>query len=78
MRLATADDAILLIEDGVYAAMKESQFLSQIKSSPLIYALEEDIVARGITNKIASTIKLIDYAGLVDLTIAHSPIQTWS
>jgi tRNA 2-thiouridine synthesizing protein B len=81
LRFVAATDAILLIEDAVYAGIKESECSNLLK--PLltqlpIYALIEDINARGIADKIIPGIKIIDYAGFVDLTIVHHPIQTWS
>lgn len=81
LRLATAQDAILLIEDGVYTVMENTITTSLLKEAPAeltIYALTEDINMRGIAKPFNSTIKLIDYAGFVELTLAHHPIHTWS
>lgn len=74
IRVAQAKDVILLIEDAVFAAI---DFPAQ-KNELTIYALESDIQARGLSEKISPSIQLIDYSGFVDLTIQHTPIQTWS
>ncbi len=81
LRFAAATDVILLIEDGVYAALADSpalQFLQPQFAQRSVYALQEDILKRNISNKTLVTIKTIDYAGFVDLTLAHFPTQTWS
>ncbi len=43
-----------------------------------IYALESDLAARGLVDSplLAGT-KIVDYAGFVDLTVAHSPVMAW-
>lgn len=65
------NDVVLLIEDGVIAAIQSPIYSNQI------YALKPDIEARGLLDKIASHIQLIDYSTFVDLTAQHHPIQTW-
>lgn len=78
---ATEDAAILLIEDGVYAAVESAQYPAELKVAAArgaVYALEPDLVARGLAEAtlIAGT-KRIDYAGFVDLTAAHSSVMAW-
>ncbi len=81
LRFAGNTDAILLIEDGVYAALETymSKHLIPLNLNQLtIYALNEDIYARGLIDRISSKINIIDYPGFVDLTLTNNPIQTWS
>ena len=59
-------DAVLLIGDGVYAARN---------ATDAIYALEEDLIVRGIAP--SSAVTVIDYAGMVDLTTQHHPLVSW-
>jgi tRNA 2-thiouridine synthesizing protein B len=82
---ATDDAAILLIEDGVYAALAtggqvgtQVVELAAAAARGVVYALEPDLTARGLARAplLAGT-KLVDYAGFVDLAVAHSPIMAW-
>jgi len=71
---------ILLIEDGVYGAMKGSQWTSKVEEamgSAPVYALSPDVNARGIQDQVIDGVKLVDYAGFVDLVAEHSVVQSW-
>ena len=77
---ADATAVIVLIEDGVYGAMKETAFsprLAQALQTVRIYALAPDVDARGIRDKIADGVTLLDYGGFVDLVTQHSPVMAW-
>lgn len=77
---ATPGDAVLLIEDGVYAALRDSHFtprLQEALQSLRVYALRPDVEARGIGNKLLEGVVLVDYGGFVDLTVEHSPVMAW-
>lgn len=77
LQIAGCDDAILLIEDGVLAAINNSDMASLISSLAKkceIFVLHADVEARGLSAMILANIKIIDYDGFVDLTIKHSPI----
>lgn len=68
----TRDDAVLFIEDAVYAAQK---FRKELKAH--IYTLEEDCIARAIIEKIDRSCAVIDYSGFVELTEIHKNIISW-
>ncbi|WP_026612147.1 sulfurtransferase complex subunit TusB [Methylocaldum szegediense] len=74
-------DAVLLIENAVYAALKSGDCEAVIAAAAgkiRVYALGPDLVARGVeTSEVAETIGIIDYDGFVDLTIDYHPIQSW-
>jgi len=74
-------DAVLLIENAVYAAVKGADFEAVIESAAGrvgFYVLAPDLEARGIkTSEIAGNIGLVDYGGFVDLTADYQPIQFW-
>jgi tRNA 2-thiouridine synthesizing protein B len=78
---ATDDAAILLIEDGVYAALasgRRVEALAAAAARGLVYALGPDLTARGLADApLLSGTKVVDYAGFVDLTVAHSPVMAW-
>ena len=73
------EHAVLLIEDGVYAALSNTESGMQISQHSKItfYALENDIVARGIEDRIVDTIQLLDYQGFVRLVTECSSVQSW-
>ncbi|KPK71639.1 MAG: sulfur relay protein TusB [Acidithiobacillales bacterium SM23_46] len=77
---ARKGDAVLLIEDGVYAAMKgtaPAKKLEQAAKAVAIYVLQPDVEARGIAGRIMDGVKLVDYAGFVDLAAEHPTVQAW-
>ncbi len=70
-------DAILLIEDGVYAAMATGKFASALAGKDL-NVLRADLSARGIADdKVVDGAKLVDYGGFVDLVGSHGKVQSW-
>ena len=70
-------DAILLIEDGVYAAMAAGKFGSSLTGKDL-YVLRADLAARGVVeDKVLDGAKLVDYGGFVDLVETHGKVQSW-
>ena len=79
--LSTGDTgAILLIEDGVYAATKGNAFEPRLKAAMAkfkVYALQGDLEARGIADRVIDGIGAVDYAGFVDLVADHKTNQSW-
>ena len=72
--------AILLIEDGVYAATKGSAGESKLKAAGAkfkLYFLSVDAEARGIADRIMDGATPVDYAGFVDLVAEHKTCQSW-
>ena len=72
--------AVLLIEDGVYGALKgaaTSKMVEQTLKNFPIYALYPDIEARGMQDRVIDGIKLVDYSGFVDLVVEHTNVQSW-
>ena len=72
--------AVLLIEDGVYAATRgnaaEAKLCAALASLE-IYALAPDLEARGMAQSLAEGVKLVDYAGFVELVVQHKNCQSW-
>ena len=81
LRLAKADSAILLIEDGIYAVQNNAAAAEQIKAAMnrhRIYALRPDLQARGISeDSMIDGISLVDYDGFVELTTEYDKLQSW-
>ncbi len=77
---AKAGSAILLIEDGVYGVLSNSAVAGDVKNamdSMTVYALEADVKARGIADKVLDGVQLIDYSGFVDLSCDNEKLQSW-
>ncbi|MDX9874091.1 MAG: sulfurtransferase complex subunit TusB [Spongiibacteraceae bacterium] len=69
---------ILLIEDGVYAAVVGTEWAQQLlDSGATIWVLEPDVEARGIGGRIEPGIGRVDFSGFVELCCQHHPIQSW-
>ena len=81
LRVAVDGSAVLLIEDGVYAAMSGTEsagLITEAAARLKVYALGPDIKARGIDeDRIAKGVQLVDYAGFVDLAAEHDTVQAW-
>ena len=80
LKHAKQGSAVLLIEDGVYAASKGttvSQRLQDALATVSIYALKPDVEARGMQHRLMDGIKLVDYGGFVDLVVEHHAVQSW-
>lgn len=74
-------DAVLLIEDGVFGALKGTDASGDVWSRRVevqFYVLEPDLAARGLAkDRLIEGINLIDYAGFVDLAAKHKASQAW-
>ncbi|MBS3935125.1 MAG: sulfurtransferase complex subunit TusB [Sulfuritalea sp.] len=78
--LATGAGVILLIEDGVYAAVKGGAEEKKIKGALgrfKFYALIADLEARGLGDRVIDGITPVDYAGFVDLVAENKTCQSW-
>ena len=69
--LLDAEDAVLLIEDGVYLAQ-------QALSGATFYALEPDIRARGLSQRIHKDIRPASFDDFVGLVGGCERVVTWS
>ena len=71
------DDALLLIEDAIYAAIKAGK-ASALLSGKNVSVLGPDLAARGIgEDKLVEGINIIDYAGFVGLVESNDKVQSW-
>lgn len=80
LKLATKGSAVLLIEDGVYAATTGNPVAAKIQAAAAdlkIYALGPDLAARGMAGRVLDGVNVVDYGGFVDLVAEHSNCQSW-
>jgi tRNA 2-thiouridine synthesizing protein B len=78
LRLAQDGQALLLIEDGVYAATKTgAAALAPALKRLKVYALQPDLEARGMAGALAEGVTAVDYGGFVDLVAEHATTQSW-
>lgn len=81
LAICAPGDAVLLIEDGVYAALPQAPSADQLQetlaSGVGVLALTKDTSARGLTDRLAAGVELTDYNGFVELACTHQRIQSW-
>lgn len=78
LRYISQDDEILLLQDAVFAGLRENIWSKTIKFSGVkIYLLKEDLLARGIAGKVDECFEVIDYSGFVSLSVQHDVQMKW-
>lgn len=76
LRLLSPGDGLLFIEDGVYFGM-EQKVNEQMPDGIQAYCLKEDMVARGMLNKLDPAIEAVSYRQFVDLCVDHDKVVSW-
>lgn len=81
LQVCGQQDGILLLEDGVFGALNSSpcaeELSAVIATGVKIYALSDDVNARGLLEKLRSDVLMTDYNGFVQLSIKHNCVQSW-
>lgn len=81
LRLASRGSAILLFEDGVLAAQKNTTVSGKIEAAAKefdLFVLGPDLKARGIDEgSVVDGITVVDYGGFVDLAAERGTVQSW-
>ena len=74
-------DAVLLIEDGVFGALKGTEASGDVWARRVevsFYVLGPDAAARGLSeDRMIEGMNIIDYEGFVDLVAKHKTSQAW-
>ena len=79
LRYISQDDEILLLQDAVVAGLKENIWCEAIKNSGVkIYLLKEDLLARGIIDKVDDRFEVVDYKGFVSLSVKQETQMNWA
>lgn len=74
--LLARNDALLFLEDGVFYASR-SDLLSGLTGRHKLFALKEDVLARGLQNKIADSVEVISTRKFVQLCCDHDQVVSW-
>ena len=80
LKFASQGSAVLLIEDGVYAATHGHAAEGKLRAASArleIYVLAPDLEARGMGQSLAQGMKPVDYSGFVELVVQHKNCQSW-
>ena len=77
LNLASAGDAVLLIEDGVYTALPRVFSGVALPKGVTVSALTTDVDARGLNGRLTAAVAIIDYDDFVMLTEQHNPVVSW-
>src|SRR3970040_3177351 len=79
LKFARQGAAVLLIEDGVYAAARDTAVSQQVQEalkSVSVYALKPDVEARGMQHRVMDGVRLVDYGGFGGLVAEHNAVQS--
>jgi tRNA 2-thiouridine synthesizing protein B len=75
-------DVVVFLENSVLRILQNSSVsntLAQQISNTRFCVLSDDIAVRGIApNELVEGVEVIDYAGLVELTVNNPVIQSWT
>ena len=78
LRLMGEGDDLLLVADGVLAAVEHSHFVEILRAAPIsIHVLNEDAQARGLCAQISSDVIVVSYTDFVRLTVTHAAQSSW-
>lgn len=78
LRCLKQGDDLLLLQDAVIAALSGTKALDLLLAAPIsVYALHEDIEARGLAAQISTGIVKVSYTDFVGLTVKHVQQITW-
>ncbi len=78
LRLTREGDALLLLQDGVLAGLAGSASLDLLLNAPIsLYALQNDLDARGVSGHFSHKITVVGYNHFVELTEKHRSQMAW-
>ncbi|MCQ2029986.1 sulfurtransferase complex subunit TusB [Stutzerimonas zhaodongensis] len=79
LRVLSADDALLLSGDAVYALQHGTDHRRALELMPesiALFALEEDLAARGM-DSLPLRLQQVDYEGFVELCCRYDRTNSW-
>ena len=69
-------DAVLLLEDGVYAVLDQSTW-EALPESMQFFVLSDDLLARGLSNKKPARFNATSWQDFVALTTQYDKVVSW-
>jgi len=76
-----AGDDVVFLENAVLRVLQQGNLndaLSELLKSTRLYVISDDIAVRGILpEELVKGMEVIDYGGLVTLTVNNPVIQSW-
>ncbi|MEZ5491977.1 MAG: sulfurtransferase complex subunit TusB [Gammaproteobacteria bacterium] len=75
LRACQAGDSLILLEDGVYCAM-DATLLEQLGELS-VYALREDLAARGLQDRTQASVTTVSMTDFVRLCCDASRVINW-
>ena len=77
-RILRKGDDLLLIQDGVLAAVEGNRFVEKLNNAPIsVSVLKADVEARGLIGQISTKIDVVSYNDFVELAIKHPTQMSW-
>ncbi|CAO98216.1 sulfurtransferase complex subunit TusB [Erwinia tasmaniensis] len=78
LRLLAAGDDVLLLQDGVIAALDGSAPLEALLKAPInLYVLKEDLEARGLLAQISPRATVVGYTDFIQLAVRNPQQMAW-
>jgi tRNA 2-thiouridine synthesizing protein B len=78
LRMLRPEDDLLLLSDGVVAALEGSRHIALLQNAPItVHVLKEDVEARGLGGQISSSVVSVGYTDFVSLTVKHAVQMHW-
>lgn len=77
LRLVCPGDGILFIQDGVYHCCPPC-LVDGVSQDNALFALREDLLARGLLGKISERITPVGFGRFVELTVDYDKVINWS
>ena len=74
--LLAEGDGILFIEDGIYYCSQTSA-ITAIDDQVKLYALEEDLIARGMLDRNTAIPETVNVEGFVQLCCDYDKVVSW-
>ena len=75
-KFSIVGDAVVFLENGVYALVHPNLKLL-IQADLKLFALQADILARGLQQRCPDTVKIISYLQFVELCVQYPKQKAW-
>lgn len=78
LQMLSPQDDFVALQDGVLIAMEKNILIKKLIEIPVnLFLLKEDIIARGISEFVLKSFKLINYSEFIKLTQLQSKFMNW-